>query len=163
MAGATHLYAIGIGSNRPHGTHGRPAAVVEAAIAKLDEEFGLFDASPIILNPAHGTAGRDFANAVALVESDIDPLTMLNRLKQIERQFGRAPSRRWGPRVLDLDLLLWSGGAFRSRRLTIPHKQLAKRNFVLQPLDTIAPGWRVDGTLAVRHLAHRLARRAPRG
>jgi uncharacterized integral membrane protein (TIGR00701 family) len=52
VAGATHLYAIAIGSNRPHGRFGRPPGVVEAAIARLDEEFGLFDASPIILNPA---------------------------------------------------------------------------------------------------------------
>jgi 2-amino-4-hydroxy-6-hydroxymethyldihydropteridine diphosphokinase len=163
LAEPPYLYAIAIGSNRPHGVLGRPAAVVEAAIAKLDEEFGLFDASPIILNPAHGTAGRDFANAVALVESDLEPLDLLSRLKDIERQFGRRPSRRWGPRVLDLDLLLWSGGKFQSRWLTIPHKQLANRNFVLQPLEAIAPGWRVDGGLAVRHLAHRLARRAPRG
>jgi 2-amino-4-hydroxy-6-hydroxymethyldihydropteridine diphosphokinase len=51
---ATHLYAIAIGSNRPHGRHGRPAGVVEAAIARLGAVFGLFDASPIILNPAHG-------------------------------------------------------------------------------------------------------------
>ena len=62
-----------IGSNRPHGRYGRPAGVVEAAIARLDQEFGLFDASPIVLNPAHGGAGRDFANAVALVESDLEP------------------------------------------------------------------------------------------
>jgi 2-amino-4-hydroxy-6-hydroxymethyldihydropteridine diphosphokinase len=47
--------------------------VVEAAIARLDGEFGLFDASPIVLNAAHGGAGRDFANAVALVESDLEP------------------------------------------------------------------------------------------
>ena len=163
LAEPPYLYAIAIGSNRPHGAHGRPAAVVEAAIATLDEAFGLFDASPIILNPAHGSAVRDFANAVALVESDLSPFNMLKRLKEIERQFGRRPSRRWGPRVLDLDLLLWSGGKFESRRLTMPHKQLANRNFVLQPLEAVAPGWRVEGSLAVRHLAHRLARRAPRG
>ena len=86
MAGATHLYAIAIGSNRPHGRYGRPTGVVEAAIARLDEEFGLFDASPIIMNPANGGAGRDFANAVALVESDLDPREMLRHLKEIERQ-----------------------------------------------------------------------------
>src|ERR1700755_668595 len=113
-----HLYAIAIGSNRPHGRFGRPAGVGEAAIARLDEEFGLFDASPIILNPAHGGAGRDFANAVALVESDVEPPEMLRRLKGIERDFGRRAGRRWGPRVLDLDITLWSGGRFRSRLLT---------------------------------------------
>ena len=127
MQRATHLYAIAIGSNRPHGRHGRPAGVVEAAIARLDAEFGLFDASPIILNPAHGLAGRDFANAVAVVESDREPPQMLSQLKQIEREFGRRASRRWGPRVLDLDIALWSGGKVRSRRLTLPHPQLCRR------------------------------------
>jgi 2-amino-4-hydroxy-6-hydroxymethyldihydropteridine diphosphokinase len=162
VAHATHLYAIAIGSNRPHGRFGRPAGVVEAAIARLDEEFGLFDASPIVLNAAHGGAGRDFANAVAMVESRLAPPAMLERLKSVEREFGRRRGRRWGPRVLDLDLVLWSGGKFRSRRLTIPHAGLARRSFVLQPLAAIAPGWRI-GAVTVRHLAHRLARRPPRG
>jgi 2-amino-4-hydroxy-6-hydroxymethyldihydropteridine diphosphokinase len=157
-----YLYAIAIGSNRPHGQHGRPPQVVEAAIARLDAEFALFDASPVVLNAAHGGAGRDFANAVALVESDLEPTEMLPRLKAIERAFGRRPGRRWGARVLDLDIALWSGGAFRSRRLTIPHPRLAERSFVLDPLAAIAPGWQV-GPLAVRHLAARLARKAPRG
>ena len=162
MAEPAYLYAIAIGSNRSHGRCGRPAQVVEAAIACLDEEFGLFEASPIMLNPAHGPAGREFANAVALVESQLEPLEMLARLKSIERRFGRRPGRRWGPRVLDLDLALWSGGRFRSRRLTIPHALLDRRSFVLQPLAAIAPNWKV-GALAVRHLAARLARRGPRG
>jgi len=156
----THLYAIAIGSNRPHGRVGRPPQVVEAAIARLDQDFNLFDASPIILNAAHGGAGRDFANAVALVESDRNPPDMLRQLKTIEREFGRRRGRRWGPRVLDLDLVLWSGGKFRSRGLTIPHSQLASRSFVLGPLAAVAPSWRVC-SLSVRHLAYRLARRAP--
>ena len=84
MVHQSHLYAIAIGSNRPHGEHGRPTGVIEAAIARLDEEFGLFDAAPILLNPAHGGAGRDFANAVALVESGLEPPEMLKRLKALE-------------------------------------------------------------------------------
>ena len=163
MAGATHLYAVAIGSNRPHGRHGWPARVVEAAIAELERRFGLFAASPIILNAADGGAGRDFANAVALVESTFDPNDMLEQLKAIERAFGRRRGRRWGSRVLDLDLVLWSGGALRSRRLTVPHPRLVERDFVLEPLAAIAPKWRVSGALTVRHLAARLARRAPRG
>ena len=158
----SHLYAIAIGSNRPHGRFGRPPGVLEAAIARLEEEFGLFDASPIILNAAHGGAGRDFANAVAIVESDLGPPHMLARLKAIESDFGRRQGRHWGPRVLDLDILLWSGGKFRSRQLTIPHPRFDERSFVLQPLAAIAPAWRV-GPLGIRHLAHRLARRLPRG
>jgi 2-amino-4-hydroxy-6-hydroxymethyldihydropteridine diphosphokinase len=158
----SHLYAIAIGSNRPHGRFGRPQQVVEAAIARLDQQFGLFDASPIILNAAHGGAGRDFANAVALVESNLQPPAMLAHLKALEQAFGRRCGRRWGPRVLDLDIALWSGGRFNSRKLTIPHLQLANRAFVLQPLAAIAPRWRV-GNLTTHHLVRRLARRLPRG
>jgi len=156
------VYAIGIGSNRPHGHHGGPTGVVQAAIAELDRCFTLFDASPILLNPARGGAGRDFANAVALVETALEPAAMLAQLKGIERAFGRRSGRRWGARVLDLDLLLWSGGRFRSRSLVIPHPRLSERGFALQPLLAIAPGWRVRGALTVRHLTARLARRAPR-
>ncbi len=162
MGGATHLYAIGIGSNRRHGRFGRPGGVVEAAIARLDRDFGLFDASPIVLNPAHGSAGREFANAVALVESRLDPPDLLAALKAIEREFGRRGGRRWGCRVLDLDLVAWSGGQWRSRELTIPHPALERRSFVLGPLAAIAPNWPVRGALAARHLAHRLARRRAR-
>jgi len=157
----SHLYAIAIGSNRPHGRHGRPAAVVEAAIARLDQDFGLFDAAPIILNPAHGGAGRDFANSLALVESSLGPPEMLERLKRIEREFGRRNGRRWGARVLDLDVAAWSGGKWRSRGLVVPHPRLAERAFVLTPFAAIAPDWRVDA-LTVRHLAARLARARPR-
>ena len=158
-----HLYAIAIGSNRPHGSFGPPQQVVEAAIARLDEKFGLFDASPIVLNSAIGGAGRDFANAVAMVESSLEPLEMLPALKAIEREFGRRRGKHWAARVLDLDIALWSGGRFRARRLSIPHYGLEERSFVLQPLAAIAPSWRVRGALTAHHLAHRLARRAPRG
>jgi 2-amino-4-hydroxy-6-hydroxymethyldihydropteridine diphosphokinase len=154
-----HLYAIAIGSNRRHIRHGRPAGVVEAAIAELDAKFDLFDASPIILNKAVGGAGRDFANAVALVTSELDPPAMLARLKAMEREFGRRPGRRWGERVLDLDLAAWDRGRYRARGLTIPHPRLGERDFVLGPLAAIAPDWRVAGPLSVRHLLSRLGKR----
>lgn len=163
MRGANQLYAIGIGSNRPHGRYGRPPQVVESAIARLDSDFGLFDASPILLNKAEGGAGRDFANAVALVESELDPPDMLRHLKQLEREFGRRRGRRWGARVLDLDIIDWSGGRWRSRSLEVPHGSAAKREFVIALLAAIAPGWQLEPPLTVRHLAHRLARRRPRG
>ncbi|WP_294172041.1 2-amino-4-hydroxy-6-hydroxymethyldihydropteridine diphosphokinase [uncultured Sphingomonas sp.] len=162
MTEQAHIYAIAIGSNRPHGRHGRPAEVVQAAIAELDRRFGLFAASPMMLNPASGGAGRDFANAAAVIETELEPAALLAELKQLEGEFGRRPGRRWAARVLDLDVLLWSGGHFRSRHLTIPHPRLPDRRFVLQPLLAIAPSWRVAGTQTPRHLAHRLARCRPR-
>ena len=157
-----HLYAIGIGSNRSHGRHGRPPAVVAAAIARLDEQFGLFDSSPIVGNAAAGGAGRDFANAVALVESAFEPPAMLAALKAIERGFGRRRGRRWGPRVLDLDILAWSGGRFAARGLAVPHPRLAERPFAIGLLAGVAPGWPIAGSLTARHLAARLARRSAR-
>ena len=163
MSDATHLYAIAIGSNRRHVRHGRPAGVVEAAIARLDADFDLFDASPIVLNKAVGGAGRDFANAVALVESALDPPSMLAALKCTERDFGRRGGKRWGPRVLDLDLVAWDGSPFRSHRLTIPHPRLPERDFVLGPLAAIAPGWRVVGAMTTRHLVSRLGKRRRAG
>ena len=161
MKDASHLYAVAIGSNRRHGRFGKPAGVVEAAIARLDAQFDLFDAAPIILNKAIGGAGRDFANYVALVRSELDPLAMLAGIKRIETEFGRRPGRRWGERVLDLDLAAWDGGRFRALRLTIPHPRLAERDFVLVPLAAVAPEWRIAGPLSVRHLLSRLGKRRP--
>ena len=153
------FYAIAIGSNRRHVRHGRPSGVVAAAIARLDATFELFVASPILLNPATGGAGRDFANAVALVSSPLGPVTMLAALKAIEREFGRRNGRRWGERVLDLDLVAWDGPRLRTRRLTIPHPRLSQRAFVLAPLAAIAPDWAIIGRLTARHLSARLGKR----
>jgi 2-amino-4-hydroxy-6-hydroxymethyldihydropteridine diphosphokinase len=159
MTEQRHLYAIAIGSNRPHGRHGRPAGVVAAAVAELDRRFGLFDASPLMINPADGGAGRDFANAAAMVESPLDPTAMLRELKAIERDFGRRRGKRWAARVLDLDLLAWDGGTWASRILTIPHPRLEERAFMLVPFAAIAPHWRVRGGLTARQLAARLGKR----
>jgi 2-amino-4-hydroxy-6-hydroxymethyldihydropteridine diphosphokinase len=81
----------------------------------------------------------------------------------MEREFGRRRGRRWGTRVLDLDIIDWSGGRWRSRALNVPHPQAARRAFVIDPLASIAPGWRLSGASTARQLAHRLARRRPRG
>ena len=159
MSATRHLYAIALGSNRRHGRHGGPTKVVAAAIQRLDREFGLFRASPIILNPAMGGAGREFANAVALVETELDPRAMLAAVKAVEQDFGRRPGKRWAARVLDLDLVAWSGGSFRSRSLNIPHPRLAERSFVLEPLAAIAPAWPLLGALTARHLLARLGKR----
>ena len=163
MPQANYLYAIAIGSNRRHGRHGRPAQVVAAAIERLERDFSLFDAAPILLNHAHGPAGRDFANSVALIETSAEPPELLRLLKVIERDFGRRGGKRWGPRVIDLDIALWSGGRFASRTLEVPHPELERRPFVLVPLAAVAPGWPLGGALTARHLAHRLARRRPTG
>ena len=116
--------------------------------------------SRVHATPALGPAGRGFANAALLLESASAPADLLVALKAIERRFGRRPGRRWGPRVLDLDIILWSRGVHSEPRLHIPHPEMRRRAFVLVPLQEIVPNWRDPLTgLAVRQLAHRLRRR----
>jgi 2-amino-4-hydroxy-6-hydroxymethyldihydropteridine diphosphokinase len=155
----TTSYAIALGSNRPHGRHGAPEAVLRMAVTALQALGTVERCSLIHRTAAMGPAGRSFANAAAILRTELDPPALLTALKRIERAFGRRPGRRWGPRVLDLDILLWTGGRFASRRLAIPHPGLPKRPFVLHPLAQIVPDWRVPGTgRAVRHLAFRTQR-----
>jgi 2-amino-4-hydroxy-6-hydroxymethyldihydropteridine diphosphokinase len=155
--GKQNLYAIALGSNR-RGRPGSPAAIVRAAAAAIGAER----LSRVRLTPAMGPAGRGFANAVALVESELDPPALLARLKQIERDFGRRGGRRWGPRVLDLDIILWSRGSWGGEGLIVPHPEFRRRRFVLEPLAEVAPAWRDPITGAsVRHLLFRLGRRSP--
>jgi 2-amino-4-hydroxy-6-hydroxymethyldihydropteridine diphosphokinase len=154
----TTSYAIAIGSNRAHGRFGAPKSVVRAAIGRLGPVLA---ASTIRATPALGPAGRGFANAVVLLESDLDPDALLDELKAIERDFGRRGGRRWGPRVLDLDIILWSGGAWGGPGPIVPHPEYRKRGFVLEPLAEIARGWRDPVT--GRSVAQELARlRRPR-
>jgi 2-amino-4-hydroxy-6-hydroxymethyldihydropteridine diphosphokinase len=152
----TPVYAIALGSNR-RGRHGPPQAEIGAALAALGEVIAV---SPMLRTAPLGPSKRRFANAVALIESDEDPPALLARLKAIERGFGRRRGRSWGARVIDLDIILWSGGVWGEPRLTVPHLRFRERDFVLRPLMAVAPDWRdpVSG-LRVRQIAYRLAKR----
>lgn len=152
-------YAIALGSNRRHGRHGAPERVVTAAIAEIAADAAVEAVSPILRTAALGPAGRAFANAVIIVSSDAAPDALLARLKAIERSFGRRAGRRWGPRVIDLDIVLWSGGTWRSPGLAIPHAEFRRRAFVLDPLARVAAGWRDPVTgLTVAQLRARFRR-----
>lgn len=158
-AGAEHVYAVGIGSNKPLGPM-RPKEVVTAALRALNASpLKLIARSPLIASRPLGPSARTYANAAALVTSPLPPLAMLDMLQSIESQFHRRRYRRWGARTLDLDLLLWSGGKTHQKRLTVPHPAFAQRSFVLEPLAAIAPDWRDPASgLTMRQLAARLKR-----
>jgi 2-amino-4-hydroxy-6-hydroxymethyldihydropteridine diphosphokinase len=162
---ANSSYAIALGSNQWHGRYGQPEGVVAAAVDELASLGTVERQSGIHITPPLGPAGCDFANAAAILSTSLAPEELLAELKKIERSFGRRPGRRWGPRVLDLDIVLWSQGRRRSERLALPHPEFRGRSFVLAPLAEIAPDWRDPITgLAVRHLLARLTapRPAPR-
>jgi 2-amino-4-hydroxy-6-hydroxymethyldihydropteridine diphosphokinase len=134
---AVTSYAIALGSNR-RSRHGSPADTLRAAAAAIEAER----LSTIRATPAMGPAGRGFANAAAIVASELEPPALLALLKETERAFGRRGGRRWGPRVLDLDIILWSGGAWAEDGLIVPHPEFRNRRFVLEPLAELIPGWR---------------------
>jgi len=89
--------------------------------------------------PVGGPEQGPFLNAVAALETRLDARTLLAALKGIEGDLGRTPGPRWGPREIDLDLLLHDDLVLREPDLTIPHPRLAGRAFVLEPLAEIAP------------------------
>lgn len=163
-------YLIALGSNRRHQLYGAPPAVVRAAHEECAALGTVTARSPVFATPAMGAAQRSFANAALVLESELAPPSLLAALKRMERGFGRRRGQRWGDRVLDLDIILWSGGTWRSgglagrqsTGLTIPHPAFAARRFVLGPARTIAPDWRdpVSG-LTLAHLHARLTRRRP--
>ncbi len=160
MAGTT--YAIALGSNRRHGHHGAPAAVLRAAVEAIGDLGTIETLSKIRSTPALGPAGRSFANAALILTTALEPPELLRELKSLEARFGRRRGRRWGARVLDLDILLWSEGMWADGSLTVPHPEMRSRAFVLQPLAEIASDWRDPLTgLSIRHLLFRLGRRRP--
>ena len=119
--------------------------------------------SPWLASAPLGPSLRRYANGAALVRSPLDPPGLLAMLKRIERAFGRrARGQRWASRVLDLDIVLWSGGAWASPALTIPHIAMRERSFVLRPALALCPDWRDPLTgQTLRHLHARLTRPRP--
>lgn len=136
MAAARHSYVLALGSNRGHHRLGAPRAVLAAALTALTAEgMEILRASPVLASRPLGPSLRTYANAVALVGGAPPPDAMLARLKAIEARFGRrGGGRRWGARVLDLDIVLWDGGPWVSPGLVIPHPAYRQRHFVLSPM-----------------------------
>jgi len=157
-----HLYALALGSNRALSSKRTPARLLEEAIEQLGDLGEIAATGPVMATPPLGPSLRLFANSAILIESPLWPGAMLAAIKEIERQLGRRRHRRWGARSIDIDIILWSGGRWRSRTLHVPHPAFRARNFVLTPLSAVAPHWRdpVSG-LAVRHLRARLRKAAP--
>ena len=157
------VYLVALGSNQRHPHFGSPRAIVQEAFLALDEAGDVLVTSPIVESAPIGPSKRRYANAAAVLESELQPMAMLETLQQIERDFGRSRrGQRWRSRTLDLDIVLWSGGIFGSDRLTIPHPLYRTRPFVLSPAAEIASAWRDPMTgLSLAQLNHRLTRKRP--
>lgn len=150
--------AIAFGSNL-----GDRAHHISAAVAALRATPGVHvDAVSRLIEtaPVGPVSQGPFLNAAATLRTTLSPEALLARLMEIERAQGRDRSagERWGPRTLDLDLLLYGRARLHSATLTLPHPRLHERRFVLQPLSEIAPTWQVPGRASVLQLLAALPR-----
>jgi len=151
-----HLVYLGLGSNM-----GDRDALLRAALARLSDVVrvtrvsSVWDTAPMLV-----TDQPRFHNAVAEGWTRLDPLALLRAIKRIERELGRVPGPRYGPRPVDIDILLYDDLMLETPELTIPHARLAERAFALAPLAEIAPhAWHPG----LKREAKDLANAAPQG
>lgn len=138
------LAYIGLGSNLAD-----PLAHVKRAFAELADipQTSLLASSSIYSSHAVGPEQPDYINAVALLDTQLKPLALLDALQVIEQAHQRVRIQHWGPRTLDLDLLLYGDQTINEERLRVPHPYLTQRSFVLYPLADITPNLHLpDGT-----------------
>lgn len=133
------LSAIALGSNM-----GESLAILEGAIKSLEKTPGITikaKSSWYRTAPVGGPSQPDYLNGAAILEVQLSPQKLLETLLNIEQEFGRVRQEHWGPRTLDLDVLLFDDLILETPDLQIPHPRMTQRAFVLVPLAEIAPDW----------------------
>jgi 2-amino-4-hydroxy-6-hydroxymethyldihydropteridine diphosphokinase len=149
------LVYIGLGSNLAD-----PRAQVERGVIALAAlpHSQLVSKSRLYRSAPWGNLDQpEFVNAVALIQTQLAPMELLSELLAIERSFGRArDNSRWGPRVLDLDILVYGDLIVEESGLNVPHPRLHERAFVLVPLHEIAPTLMIPGRGRVDYLLEKI-------
>jgi 2-amino-4-hydroxy-6-hydroxymethyldihydropteridine diphosphokinase len=135
---------LGLGSNLQ-----KPAVQLREALKRLAETNGIekLEASSFYRTPPWGDEHQDdFINAVVRIETSLEPLALLGELQSIENLMGRKRcGRRWGPRLIDIDLLLYGDSQLQLGELEIPHPRMHERAFVLVPLAELDPELEIPG------------------
>lgn len=151
VAGTGRPAYVGIGSNLAE-----PRQQVEQAIVALQAigQTSVVARSSLYRSAPHGPIEQpDFINAVVALATGLDVAELFRNLQTIEARQGRVRGERWGPRVIDLDLLVFGDALIASEDLTLPHPGIAERNFVLLPLQEIAPDLIIPGLGRVADIA----------
>lgn len=128
---------ISFGSNiddKAKNCHRGITALLESGVCKLISQSRLYETAPADFREQDW-----FVNGVMLVETKLEPFQLLEKLKDIEREAGRKETVRFGPRVLDMDIIFFEDLVIDSNHLQIPHPRMQNRRFVLEPLCDIAP------------------------
>ena len=144
------LAYIGLGSNLE-----QPLDQLHRALSELQRipRSSLQASASFYLSSPMGPADQpDFINSVAALHTELSPLDLLDQLQRIEQTHGRERGLRWGPRTLDLDLLLYGDQLIQNDRLSVPHPGIGERAFVLLPLAELVPDLEVPGLGAVSDL-----------
>ena len=135
---------LGLGANLQH-----PVMQLKEALNRLDRADGIevCQVSSFYSTPPWGDEQQDdFINAVVQIETRLDPLSLLHSLQSIENVMGRQRSgRQWGPRIIDIDLLLFGDQVVSSAELLVPHPRMFERAFVLLPLAELDAGIDIPG------------------
>jgi len=134
---------LGLGSNQ-----GDRPAMLQEALTRLEasrrvrvrKQSSLYETAPVGV-----TEQPWFLNLVAEVDTDLLPLQLLDLVLAVERGLGRVRTQRWGPRTIDIDILLYADLAMTTPTLVIPHPEMTRRRFVLEPLVAIGPDVRLPG------------------
>ena len=146
---SVHAY-VGLGSNLEN-----PIQQVSDALIELNEipQTRLLKQSQLYRSDPVGPPGQpDYINAVALLETALEPLDLLDALQSIENAHQRRRIQHWGPRTLDLDLLLYADQQIDLERLQVPHPHMTEREFVLYPLAEIAPEIELPNGIPLKQL-----------
>jgi 2-amino-4-hydroxy-6-hydroxymethyldihydropteridine diphosphokinase len=145
-------YVIAVGANL-----GEAAMVVGEALCTLADRLDgdlVARSSLYRTAPVGGPEQPDFINAVAIVDSELEPSEILSRLQAMENESGRVRDIRWGPRTLDLDVIVAGDVVSDDPNLTIPHPRAHERSFVLLPWLEIEPLAQIPGIGAVEQLVN---------
>ena len=144
--------AIGLGSNL-----GDRVAHVDGAIAELKALGTAVGVSSLYeTEPIGGPEQDAFINAVAVIDTELEPRQLLDALIEIERRHGRIRRERWGPRTLDLDILVFEGRTIDEPGLTVPHPHIAERRFVLEPLAEVWPDAEIEQAMSAQRAVERV-------
>ena len=143
---------LGLGGNI-----GDPRSEMVSALRRLDmnSKIDVVAVSPLYLTPPWGKTDQPpFLNAAARIETSLSPRSLLSAILDVERELGRERSERWGPRTIDIDILVFGTVDIDEPRLHIPHPRLTERAFALVPLIDVMPEAMIEGRSPTDWLSH---------
>jgi 2-amino-4-hydroxy-6-hydroxymethyldihydropteridine diphosphokinase len=141
---------LGLGSNL-----GNRQQYLENALCLLEDPLTIYRVACSHIYESKAVGGveqGDFLNLVICIQTTLTPVELLERCLEIEAKMGRQRVLKWGPRIIDIDVLMYEDGIYKSAALELPHPRMLERLFVLLPLREIAPQLEISGESLQQHI-----------